>query len=64
MPRYRRAIALYDCDADQTDELSFKAGEVILVLNERTADEDWMSGIMESDPSREGLFPAIFVEFI
>lgn len=64
LPKYRRAFALYDCDADQGDELSFKAGEIILVLNEVTVDDEWMEGIVESDPSRKGLFPAIFVEFI
>ena len=63
-PPIRRCIALYDCDADQADELSFKVGDVILVLNEFTADEDWMEGMIEGDSARRGLFPRIFVEFI
>ena len=62
--KFRRCIALYDCEADQADELSFTVGEVILILNEVTNDEDWMEGMIENDPSRRGLFPVIFVEFI
>lgn len=61
--KLRRCVALYDCEADQEDELSFKTGEVITVINEETTDEEWMEGFIEADPSRRGLFPAIFVEF-
>lgn len=62
--RYRRCVALYDCEADQNDELSFKAGEIIAVINEETNDDEWMEGVIENEPSRRGLFPAIFVDFL
>lgn len=34
-----RCRTLYDCDADNHDELSFKEGEVIVVLREE--EEEW-----------------------
>ena len=37
--KYRRAKALYDCDADHEDELSFVEGEIIIMVRE--ADPDW-----------------------
>ncbi|CAH4030955.1 unnamed protein product [Pieris brassicae] len=40
----RRCRALYDCSADNEDELSFREGEVIVVINERTEDDNWMEG--------------------
>ena len=60
----RRCVAMYDCEADQPDELSFRINEIIVVTQEKTNDEEWMEGIVESDPSRRGLFPAVFVKFI
>lgn len=60
--KMKRCRALYDCEADREDELSFKEGEVILIINERTEDEDWMEGIVEGDIKRRGLFPASFVQ--
>lgn len=56
--------ALYDCEADREDELSFKEGETILVLSEKTEDEDWMEGFVEGDLTRRGLFPTSFVQII
>lgn len=60
----RRCQALYDCEADREDELSFEEGEVIVILRDRTDDEDWMEGCIESDVSRRGLFPASFVRML
>ena len=60
----RRCQALYDCDADREDELSFEEGEVIVIMKNRTDDEDWMEGMIEGDSSRRGLFPASFVRFL
>jgi len=62
--KMKRCRALYDCEADREDELSFKEGEVILIINERTEDEDWMEGIIEGDIKRRGLFPASFVQLL
>lgn len=60
----RRCRALYDCNADNDDELDFKEGEIILILNERTDDENWMEGEVEGDRSRRGMFPVSFVHMI
>lgn len=60
----RRCRALYECVADNDDELSFREGEVIVVVNDRTDDEHWMLGSIEGDPSRRGLFPISFVHML
>ncbi|XP_069675255.1 arfGAP with SH3 domain, ANK repeat and PH domain-containing protein isoform X3 [Periplaneta americana] len=60
----RRCRALYDCEADNEDELSFREGEVIIVTNEQTDDENWMEGAVETDPSRRGMFPISFVHML
>ncbi|GFG35696.1 hypothetical protein Cfor_04568 [Coptotermes formosanus] len=60
----RRCRALYDCEADNEDELSFREGEVIIVTNEQTDDENWMEGAVETDLSRRGMFPISFVHML
>ncbi|XP_058456104.1 arfGAP with SH3 domain, ANK repeat and PH domain-containing protein [Malaya genurostris] len=60
----RRCRALYDCNADNDDELEFKEGEILLVLNERTDDDNWMEGEIEGDRSRRGMFPVSFVQML
>uniref|UniRef100_A0A182J4U7 ArfGAP with SH3 domain, ANK repeat and PH domain-containing protein n=1 Tax=Anopheles atroparvus TaxID=41427 RepID=A0A182J4U7_ANOAO len=60
----RRCRALYDCNADNDDELEFKEGEILVVLNERTDDENWMEGQIEGDGTRRGMFPVSFVQMI
>lgn len=40
----RRVEALYDCQADHHDELSFSEGQVLVVLGEE--DRDWWVGII------------------
>jgi Arf-GAP/SH3 domain/ANK repeat/PH domain-containing protein len=64
MVALRRCRALYDCEADNEDELSFREGEVIIVTNEQTDDENWMEGAVETDPSRRGMFPISFVHML
>lgn len=61
----RRCRALYDCVADNPDELSFRQGEVIIVSRERVDGENdtWMEGYVASDPQRRGVFPVTFVTF-
>uniref|UniRef100_A0A182P4F6 SH3 domain-containing protein n=1 Tax=Anopheles epiroticus TaxID=199890 RepID=A0A182P4F6_9DIPT len=60
----RRCRALYDCNADNDDELEFKEGEILIVLNERTDDENWMEGQIEGDSTRRGMFPVSFVQMM
>lgn len=60
----RRCRALYDCDADREDELSFKEGEVIIIINEETDDDEWMEGVIEGQPERRGVFPSSFVHVL
>lgn len=60
----RRCRALYDCQADNDDELSFQEGEIIIVINEHTDDENWMEGIVENEPDRRGMFPISFVHML
>lgn len=60
----RRCRALYDCEADNEDELSFREGEVIVVTNEHTDDDNWMEGALEREPDRRGMFPISFVHML
>ncbi|XP_034018666.1 arf-GAP with SH3 domain, ANK repeat and PH domain-containing protein 2b [Thalassophryne amazonica] len=58
----QRVKAIYNCSADNPDELTFTEGEVIVVDGEE--DSDWWIGHIEGDPSRRGVFPITFVHFI
>uniref|UniRef100_A0AAX7SJR2 Un-named sa1614 n=1 Tax=Astatotilapia calliptera TaxID=8154 RepID=A0AAX7SJR2_ASTCA len=63
MPRgasSRRVQALYDCQADHHDELSFSEGQVLVVLGQE--DNDWWHGYIEEEPDQRGLFPSSFVQ--
>nr|XP_056711291.1 SH3 domain-containing protein 19 [Euleptes europaea] len=56
-PGKRRGQALYDFCAENVDELSFKAGDMITELE--SVDEDWMSGELRD---KSGIFPKNFVQ--
>ena len=58
--RSTRVIALYDCNADNHDELTFITGEIIVVTGEE--DAHWWLGHIEGIPSRHGAFPKKFVD--
>lgn len=60
----RRCRALYDCCADQQDELSFSEGEIIVIISEITEDDQWMEGMIEGEPERRGVFPTSFVHML
>jgi len=62
--RYKRCRALYDCEADNEDELSFEEGDIIIIIAEETEDDNWMEGILETNPDNRGLFPASFVHML
>jgi Arf-GAP/SH3 domain/ANK repeat/PH domain-containing protein len=61
-PFQRRCRALYDCEADNDDELSFYEGETIIA--EKEEEEDWWQGYVEGQPHRHGMFPKTFVQVI
>ncbi|XP_078131486.1 arf-GAP with SH3 domain, ANK repeat and PH domain-containing protein 2-like [Sander vitreus] len=60
--KLQRVKAIYNCSADNPDELTFTEGEVIVV--EREEDSEWWVGYVEADPTRRGAFPVAFVHFI
>ena len=55
---------MYDCQADNEDELTFEEHDIIVIVNEETEDENWMEGFLANDPSRRGLFPVSFVTML
>uniref|UniRef100_A0A671KCD3 ArfGAP with SH3 domain, ankyrin repeat and PH domain 2a n=1 Tax=Sinocyclocheilus anshuiensis TaxID=1608454 RepID=A0A671KCD3_9TELE len=58
----KRVKAMYNCVADNPDELTFSEGEVIVVDGEE--DHEWWLGHIEGEPMRRGAFPVTFVQFI
>uniref|UniRef100_A0A8B9R0H3 ArfGAP with SH3 domain, ankyrin repeat and PH domain 2 n=1 Tax=Anas platyrhynchos TaxID=8839 RepID=A0A8B9R0H3_ANAPL len=54
--------AIYNCVADNPDELTFSEGDIIVVDGEE--DQEWWIGHIDGDPSRKGAFPVSFVHFI
>ncbi|PPQ64116.1 hypothetical protein CVT24_008727 [Panaeolus cyanescens] len=52
--------ALHDFSGSSADELSFKAGDEIIVVSEVL--DDWWEGEMVKQPSKKGLFPTSYVE--
>ncbi|XP_072029942.1 arf-GAP with SH3 domain, ANK repeat and PH domain-containing protein 2-like isoform X2 [Amphiura filiformis] len=60
--KQKRVRALYDCNADYEDELTFEEGETIIVTGE--ADPEWWIGEVEGHPHRKGVFPVCFVHLL
>ncbi|CAG9530450.1 unnamed protein product [Cercopithifilaria johnstoni] len=62
----RRCRALYDCKADNSDELSFRQGDIIVITKEKITGENdtWMEGYLENNPLCKGIFPTTFVTFL
>ncbi|XP_042636845.1 arf-GAP with SH3 domain, ANK repeat and PH domain-containing protein 1 [Orycteropus afer afer] len=60
--RVRRVKTIYDCQADNDDELTFMEGEVIVVTGEE--DQEWWIGHIEGQPERKGVFPVSFVHIL
>ena len=59
--KIRTCRALYDCEADNDDELTFKEDDVIVILRQITEDVLWMEGYLFNNPAKRGLFPESFV---
>ncbi|XP_015417105.1 PREDICTED: arf-GAP with SH3 domain, ANK repeat and PH domain-containing protein 1 isoform X2 [Myotis davidii] len=60
--KVRRVKTIYDCQADNDDELTFIEGEVIIVTGEE--DQEWWIGHIEGEPERKGVFPVSFVHIL
>uniref|UniRef100_A0A8C8E004 ArfGAP with SH3 domain, ankyrin repeat and PH domain 1b n=1 Tax=Oryzias sinensis TaxID=183150 RepID=A0A8C8E004_9TELE len=60
--KVRRVKTIYDCQADNDDELTFVEGEVIIVTGEE--DQEWWIGHIEGHPDRKGVFPMSFVHIL
>ncbi|XP_069776608.1 arf-GAP with SH3 domain, ANK repeat and PH domain-containing protein 1-like isoform X4 [Narcine bancroftii] len=60
--KIRRVKTIYDCQADNDDELTFNEGEVIVVTGEE--DQEWWIGYIEGQPDRNGVFPVSFVHIL
>ncbi|XP_026860151.2 arf-GAP with SH3 domain, ANK repeat and PH domain-containing protein 1 isoform X2 [Electrophorus electricus] len=60
--KMRRVKTIYDCQADNDDELTFVEGEVIVVTGEE--DQEWWIGHIEGQPERKGVFPMSFVHIL
>uniref|UniRef100_A0A6Q2X550 ArfGAP with SH3 domain, ankyrin repeat and PH domain 2b n=1 Tax=Esox lucius TaxID=8010 RepID=A0A6Q2X550_ESOLU len=58
----KRVKAIYNCSADNPDELTFTEGETIVVDGEE--DPEWWFGHIEGEPTRKGVFPVTFVHFV
>ncbi|CAH8866585.1 unnamed protein product [Trichobilharzia szidati] len=52
--------ALYDCEAENSDELTFSRGEIIQICDK--PDDDWWEGVIHSDKNRRGMFPVTYVK--
>nr|XP_055057868.1 arf-GAP with SH3 domain, ANK repeat and PH domain-containing protein 1a isoform X1 [Misgurnus anguillicaudatus] len=60
--KIKRVKTIYDCQADNDDELTFVEGEVIIVTGEE--DQEWWIGHIEGQPDRKGVFPMSFVHIL
>uniref|UniRef100_A0A5S6R009 ArfGAP with SH3 domain, ANK repeat and PH domain-containing protein n=1 Tax=Trichuris muris TaxID=70415 RepID=A0A5S6R009_TRIMR len=61
----RKCRALYNCQADNPDEISFKKGDEIVVTREHLSGENdcWMEGFVLDRPDEVGRFPTSYVTF-
>ncbi|KAI7881977.1 hypothetical protein K492DRAFT_176612 [Lichtheimia hyalospora FSU 10163] len=57
-----KAIAIYNCTADDDEELSFKEGDILTEVK-KSNEDGWYEGRLESTSTR-GLFPYNYVKFI
>lgn len=56
------AVALYDfIGNEETDELSFKAGDIITILNSESGDGWWEGKLVDGST---GVFPELYVQIL
>ena len=65
-PQQKQCRAVYDCEADHDDELTFSVGDIITIVEEEVKEEYWCwrRGFVRDRPGKIGLFPYSFVEMI
>lgn len=61
---YARAVALFDFAGNEDGDLGLKKGQVIMVLDVAEGSSDWWRGRPATGSSREGIFPATYVEVL
>ncbi|KAG7692217.1 hypothetical protein KL933_004995 [Ogataea haglerorum] len=57
----KKAIALYTFAGEQQGDLGFKKGDVITIIQKSDSTDDWWTGRIGT---REGIFPANYVELV
>lgn len=57
-PKSRVVVAMYDFTASSADEISFKAGDQIIVTNEVL--DGWWMGELKNGAGKKGLFPSSY----
>ncbi|KZP00773.1 DUF500-domain-containing protein [Calocera viscosa TUFC12733] len=56
-----KGIALYNFEAQQSGDLGFRKGDVIVITKKTRSTDDWWTG---SIGSRQGMFPANYIEVV
>ncbi|WVN87986.1 uncharacterized protein L203_103183 [Cryptococcus depauperatus CBS 7841] len=63
---YARAVALYDFKPSANDDLGFKSGDVVIVLDSVGDSSEWWEGRLASQgpQGKRGIFPCTYVEVL
>lgn len=56
-----KAVALYSFAGEESGDLPFRKGDVIIILKKSDSQDDWWTGRVNG---REGIFPANYVELV
>ena len=59
-----KSKAINDHKTNDAKELTFKMGDIILVLSETSKRKNWMEGCLDADRTKRGLVPVYFVTFM
>jgi lipid-binding SYLF domain-containing protein len=57
----QKAVALYTFEGEQSGDLSFRKGEVLMIVKKTETKDDWWTGRIGN---KEGMFPANYVELM